>query len=243
MSRRALVTGAGGAIGQAVAARLASEGADIALVSRRGAAGLVSAVDAVKGLGRAVHSSKADLTQAAEVDRVVANAVERLGGLDTFVHVAGDYASTPLTAMTAEAWDAVQASNLSSAFYLARAAAGPMRAQGGGRMVFFASAGAEHLRARGGNAAYMIAKLGVIVLARSLAKELAPDGITVNVVSPGVAESSFEFDPGYQGPMPKLPMGRPVLAKEIADAVWGFVRPEAAYTTGQTIEVAGGWLL
>jgi NAD(P)-dependent dehydrogenase (short-subunit alcohol dehydrogenase family) len=126
-------------------------------------------------------------------------------------------------------------SNLHATFYTCRRAVAIMRAAGGGRVVNLGYAGSELFAARPSIAPYAIAKTGVILYSKALARAHARDGITVNVISPGVMENSVSR------PLREIPMGRVGRLDELAAALRYLVSPEAAYVTGVTLEVAGGW--
>ena len=228
----ALVAGASRGIGKAVARRLAVEGWDLVLVSRTGKA-------PVKGF-----SLRADLTVPEESERIVAGALRRFGRLDALVHCVGDYAESSLRRQSPGQWEALFFSNVHSAFYTARAALAPMRKQGSGRIVFLGMAGVSSLRPRRTCAAYAAAKTALLSYARSLAVEEAENGITVNVVSPGVVP--------HEGAHPstrsrslweKIPAGRAGKPEEIAAAVRFLLSEEAGYVTGADLPVSGGWML
>lgn len=127
-------------------------------------------------------------------------------------------------------------SNFSATFYTCRAAVPLLRAGGWGRIVNFGYAGAQHLLGRSGIVPYAVAKSGVIVLTRAIARTEAGRGISANVVSPGVIETSVSK------PLTEIPAGRLGTVEEIADAVLTFVRA-SDYVTGQVLEVAGAWNL
>ena len=128
-------------------------------------------------------------------------------------------------------------SNLHCTFYLCRAAVPFMRTAGRGRIVNLGFAGSEYLKARPSIAPYAIAKTGVILYSKALAQTVAKDGITVNVVSPVVMENSVAQ------PVSEIPLGRTGTLLELSSAVLYLASDEAAYLTGVTLEVAGGWNL
>ena len=231
----ALVTGSAKGIGRALVLALAGDGCDVAVHYRssRDAAEAVAAE--VRALGRRAVTLRADVTDAAQAEGLVREAEAALGGLDVLVNNVGDYAHGPFSELTVETWRAMFDSNLHSAFYTCRAALPGMRERGFGRIVNLGYAGAEHLVARPGIAPYAIAKTGVILLTKTIARSEAANGITANAVSPGVMENSVTK------PMRELPTGRTGRLDELASAVRWLVSPAAAYTTGVHVEVAGGW--
>ena len=238
MTRRALVTGAARGIGRAIALELAGMGLDVAVHYRTSEADARATAQAVRARGVRSALVRGDLTDPGEVERAVAEAAEALGGLEVFVQNIGDYLFKPLEAVTPEEWRGVLATNLDAAFYLARAAWPHLVAAGpAGRIVFLGYAGAGQITAKPAIAPYFIAKTGVVLLAKALARRLAPKGATANVVAPGVAENSISQ------PVGEIPMGRVAYLSEVARAVGFFVDEASGYLTGQVLEVAGGWNL
>ena len=241
MMKKALVTGAARGIGRAIALRLAHQGYDVAIHYRNSKDAAQKTAIEARDAGVDAVILQADVTQDVAARSLARAAAQDLGGLSVLVNNVGDYAAAPTSLLTAAVWHATLASNLHATFYLTQAAIPDLIASGNGRIVNIAAAGAQEVRARTTNTIYMIAKTGVVIYSKSLARELIGRDVTVNVVAPGINETSFEYRPDYSGPTPVIPAGRPATSQEIADAVWGFVRPEASYVTGQVLEVAGGW--
>lgn len=233
----ALVTGSAKGIGKAIALALAEDGFDVAIHYRS------SEKEARKVRESAVtHGGKcvllqADVTRPLEAQRLVHQAHEKLSSLDVLVNNVGNYHHGPLDELSIETWHAMFDSNLHSTFYTCQAAVKLMREAGGGRIINLGYAGAELIKARPAIAPYAIAKTGVILYSKALAKSEAKHGITVNVVSPGVMENSVTK------PVKEIPMGRSGKLSELVAAVRYLLSPEARYVTGVTLEVAGGWNL
>ncbi len=239
--RVALVTGASRGIGRAIALALAADGADVAVNVRAAETAAADAVAQIRALGRRAESFQADVTEAAAAEPLVASVIERMGRLDILVNNVGDFHFKPLDAMEPTEWERILNSNLSSVFYLTRAALPAMRAGGFGRIVNLGLSPVEIVRGAPNIAAYAVAKTGVLVLTRSLAAEQAPYGITVNTVSPGL------IDNGHLPPTQKVwmekrvPMGRLGRSEEVAAAVAFLVSPPASYISGANLAVGGGW--
>lgn len=234
----ALVTGSSTGIGRAIALALAEDAFDVAIhyrSSREAAEDVATEVRERFGVRAVVL--QADVTHEDEARALVDDASEALGGLRVVVNNVGDYHHGPVAELDAETWHRMLASNLHSVFYVCQRAVAIMREAGGGRVVNIGYTGAEIIKARPGIVAYQIAKTGVIIYSKALARSEAAHGVTVNVVSPGVMENSVTK------PHDELPMGRTGRLDEIAGAVRYFVSPEAAYVTGTHLEVAGGWNL
>ncbi|MEO1375076.1 MAG: bifunctional dihydropteridine reductase/dihydrofolate reductase TmpR [Cyanobacteria bacterium J06635_10] len=243
MLKKALVTGSSGGIGKAIALDLASKGFDLAFHYNSNEAAAKKACEEAEALGVKARALQADVTKPLEAQSLVDNAAAELGGLSVIVNNVGNYLSKPTSQISIEEWNSTIDSNLNTTFYVTRAAIPHLRSAGWGRIVNIGAASAQNVTARGSNTVYIIAKTGIIIYTKSLAKELIEDNITANVVSPGIAENSFEYDDDYKDAIPKLPAERPAKLSEVAHAAWYFINPESEYITGQVLEVSGGWCL
>ena len=237
MSGGALVTGAATGIGRAIALALAGAGHNVAIHFRTSSADAEATRRDAEALGRRAITLRADVTDRAAAGRLVLEAHEGLGSLAVLVNNVGNYVHTPLQELTFDEWDDVLRTNLEATFATCRAAVPLLRAAGGGRIVNIGYAGAQSLVGRPNLVAYAIAKTGVVLLTRAFARAEAANGITANVVAPGVIETS------RTQPLGEIPAGRPGTVEEVAAAVRYLASPEAAYVTGQVLEVAGGWNL
>ncbi len=233
--RGALVTGSARGIGRAILLALAREGYDVAVHYRTSEAEAEATRKSAEALGVRAVALRADLTQPEEAQALVERAEEALGGLGILVNNVGDYLRKPVEALTFEEWRWILDTNLTATFLVTQAALPFLMGRRFGRIVNLGYAGAGQLLARPHITPYVIAKTGVILYTKALAKRLAPYGITANVVAPGVAENSLSK------PLGEIPMGRLALLEEVARAVLFFVREP--YLTGQVLEVAGGWNL
>lgn len=233
--RVALVTGSAKGIGRAILLALAKEGFQVA-VHYRTSEGLAEATRLeAEALGVKAIRVRADLTREEEVLALVEEVRYHLGGIGVLVNNVGDYLHKPIEEVSLEEWRWILDSNLTSTFLLTQRVLPLMVAQGYGRIVNLGYAGAQNLLARTHITPYAIAKTGVILYTKALAKRFAQAGVTANVVAPGVAENSVSK------PLQEIPMARLALLEEIARAVLFFVREP--YVTGQVLEVAGGWNL
>jgi len=233
----ALVTGSARGIGRGIALGLARAGFDIAVHYRRSRADAEATRSEIEALGVRAVTLQADLTDRGAAATLVRETHARLGGLAVLVNNVGNYVYAPIAELTDDEWDDVLATNLEATFATCRAAVPLMREAGGGRIVNLGYAGAQNLVARPDLAAYAIAKTGVVLLTKAIARAEAANGITANVVAPGVIETSATK------PLAEIPAGREGRIEEVVDAVLFFVAPEAAYLTGQVLEVSGGWNL
>ena len=233
MRRTALVTGGGRGIGRAVVEALSAEA-------------WVAAMDLAfpQGAGSAAATFEADVRDPAAVARAVdAIAVER-SGVDWIVHAAGITRDRISWKMTDADWNDVIAVNLSGAFHVVRAATPQLRRSPAGRVVFISSI--NGLRGKIGQANYAASKAGLVGLARTLALELARDGITVNVVAPGFIDTPMTADlpePVRAEALARTPLGRSGRVTEVADAVRFLCGESAGFITGSVLPVDGGQLL
>ncbi|MBI5019752.1 3-oxoacyl-ACP reductase FabG [Candidatus Gottesmanbacteria bacterium] len=241
----AIVTGASSGIGRATAIALASQGAKVVAAARR-MDKLETLVEEIKHQGYEALAVGMDVTKRADVDRMVTLAATSYGKLDILVNNAGYLDYSPFLDMKEEAWDKVMDTNLKGYFYAAQSAAREMAKTKWGRIINIASI------ASGGVGVgfpqishYVASKGGVIGLTEALAGELGPMGITVNAIGPGGVTTEMTgnmTDAQLTGLTARLPIKRMGTAEEIAAAVVYFASEEAAYTTGATLYVDGGWL-
>jgi len=234
----ALVTGASGGIGSAIAAALAGQGARVALSGTR--------EDALKAVAASLPGDPVilpcDLSDSAAVDALVPRAVEALGGqLDILVNNAGVTRDNLAMRMKDEEWETVIRVNLEAAFRLIRAACKPMMKARFGRVITITSV----VGATGnpGQANYAASKGGLTAMSKALAQELASRNITVNCVAPGFITSPMTDvlpDAQKEALTARIPAGRLGEGEDIGAAVAYLASREAAYVTGQTIHVNGG---
>ncbi|MBV6649016.1 MAG: 3-oxoacyl-[acyl-carrier-protein] reductase [Hoeflea sp.] len=238
--RKALVTGASGGIGEAIARQLHSRGATIGLHGTR-----VERLEALAAdLGDRVHMFPADLSDRDAVSALGKSAEERLEGVDILVNNAGITKDGLFVRMSNDAWDQVLEVNLTAVFRLTRELAHPMMKRRNGRIINITSV--VGVSGNPGQANYCAAKAGMIGFSKSLAQEIAPRNVTVNCVAPGFIESAMTEklnDKQKDAIMGAIPMRRMGTGTEIASAVTWLASDEASYVTGQTIHVNGGMLM
>ncbi len=248
--RVAVVTGGAMGIGVGIARRLHEAGATVVIADRDSAA----AQDAVQRLGLSSAPIAADVSDEAAVERLFAAVGAAHGGVDILINNAGIYPMTPVLTMPVEEWDRVQAINLRGVFLCARAAGRQMVARGrGGAIVNIASMDAYHPTAIG-LAHYDASKGGVVMFTKSLALELAPAAVRVVAVAPGFirTEGLSHVTPNLPASeiaklnaigSARLPLGREGTPDDVARVVLFLVSDLAAYITGATLLVDGGYLI
>lgn len=238
----AFVTGASRGIGYATAELLLEAGARVSLVAR-GAEGLAAAAAALGaryGPDQLI-TSLADVADAAQVQAAIGQTVERWGRLDILVNNAGLIHFGPIETIAPASWAAVIGANLTGAYLCAYLAAPIMRGQGYGRIINIASVSAQ----TGGVSAgvdYAASKGGLLAFTKTLARDLAASGVTVNAIAPGQidADPNLLSAEARQRVTAMIPLGRLGTPREIAYAVLFLASPMAAYITGATLDVNGG---
>jgi NAD(P)-dependent dehydrogenase (short-subunit alcohol dehydrogenase family) len=245
--KTAFVTGGANGIGRAIVWRLCENGASIAIAD----VDLAGAERLAAELPRAI-TCRVDIRNEVEIDAAVEATLTAFGGLDILVNNAGVNTVTQrveIDRFPTEEWDRVTDVDLDGLFLVSRRAVQPMLAAGGGRIVNIASVvGLAALRLQ---SPFVAAKAGVIHLTRSMALELGPRGINTNAVAPGsivtdVTRKLFygedgRFSEKMQSFMAHIPLGRPGMPEEIAEAVLFLCAPESGYINGQVLTVDGGW--
>ena len=241
--KTALITGGNTGIGRAIALAYADEGADVAVnwIAREDEAH--SVVTAIEAKGRRALAVRADVTVESAVCAMLSHVVQTFGRLDVLVNNAGIQRPQPLVEMSVEDWDRMLAVHLRGAFLCTREAARHMIAAGGGRIIFTCSQLGYIGRER--YSAYSPAKAGLIVFMRSVAKELAPHGILVNGVSPGLIDTGFDplSEDALCAHAASLPLKRLGTPEDIVSGYVFLASDEARYYCGQLLHPNGGEIM
>ena len=243
-SQVAVVTGAGRGIGHAIAVRLANEGARIASVSRTEANAQKTADEINANRADAAKAYAVDVADQTAVQEAAAKIFADFGRVDILVNNAGVTRDGLSMRMSMEDWDTVLNTNLKGAFNFTQAVMRPMIKQRSGRIINISSIAG--LTGNAGQANYSASKAGLIGLTKTLARELASRGITVNAVAPGLIETDMTTvlsDEIRQAILQKVPLGKLGEPDDIAGAVAYLASAEAKYITGQVLTVDGGMVM
>ena len=238
----ALVTGAQQGIGRGIALAFAREGADVALNYLDDRAAAEAVMRQVRAAGRHAALVQTDVARPAEVETMVARVLDELGGIDVLVNNAGVYPRVPFLAMRETDWDLVLDVNLKGGFFCAQAAAQAMI--DGGRRGSIINMASQAIRGAVRGVHYSASKGGVVAMTRAIALELAPHGIRVNAIAPGLTDTA---QPRYGNNEEELavmasavPLGRMAQPDDIAAVAVFLASDDARHVTGQTVHVNGG---
>ncbi len=243
VNKTAIVTGASRGIGRTVAKVLAEQGASVVLAGRTRAA-LEEAAEEIRSRGGQATAVVCDVTVEGDVEQLVKATLEGYGRVDILVNNAGVTRDGLVMRMSEEDWDAVLDTNLKSVYRCTRAVLRPMLKQRAGRIVNIASV--VGLTGNAGQANYAAAKAGIVAFTKSVAREVASRGITVNAVAPGYIDTDMTraLSPEQRERiLSGIPMGRMGSTEDVAYAVAFLAGEEAGYITGQTLVVDGGLVM
>lgn len=237
------VTGSSRGIGRAMAIAFAREGYTVITHASRASREAVQTLERVKRLSPKSIAVYFDVTDPQAVTEGCASILTRFGHVDVLVNNAGIVRNTLFTKMTFEDWDQVIKTNVYGAFYVTKALLPAMIAGGWGRILFLSSISGE--RGDFGQTNYSASKAALIGLTKSLSKEVARHGITVNAIAPGLVDTDILKDvpaPYMEAMIKQIPLGRKAKPEEIASLAVYLTSPDAGYITGAAIPVNGGWM-
>jgi 3-oxoacyl-[acyl-carrier protein] reductase len=240
----ALVTGGSRGIGRAIAIRLATEGADVAVNYRTDEASARAAVEAIVATGRRGFAVQGDVSVADDAQRMVTETIASLGAIHILVNNAGVSADMLTMRLSEADWDRVLDTDLKGAFLTTKAAMRPMLRQHWGRIINISSV--VGYTGNAGQASYASAKAGLMGFTKSVAREVATRNITANVVAPGLIDTDMTerlSEEIRNWMLAQVPMGKPGTPEDVAAAVAFLASDDAAYMTGQTIKVDGGMVM
>lgn len=240
-SNVALITGGARGIGKGIALDLAAQGWSVAICYRTSAQDAEETAKAIQKLGGQALSICCDVSDSQACQTLIKQVEEQWGKIDVLVNGAGPYHRINLFNESPEGWDEMFTNNLHPVFYLAQAVAPGMKVRKFGRIISFSMANADKMEAQPMVTAHYIAKTGILILTRTLAKMLAPDGITVNAISPGFIDSGSAPPGELDGMEKKIPAGYVGEVKDTISAVRYLLSDDARYVTGTNIHVSGGW--
>jgi 3-oxoacyl-[acyl-carrier protein] reductase len=240
-TRVALITGGAKGIGRAIGIDLAARGWRVAFCYRTSIAEAKETWDALRAQGVEALAEHADVSDPEACERLVQKVVEEFGRIDALVNCAGPYVREPLLDQSVETWRSQFDNNLHPLFYLAKLVAPGMAERRFGRIVSFSMANADQMVGQPMVTAHYIAKAGVLILTRTLAKILGPQGITVNAISPGFIDSGSAPAAELERMVKSIPAGYVGAITDAVAAARFLLSDEARYVNGANLQVSGGW--
>ena len=237
----ALITGGAKGIGRAIALDLASQQWSVAICYRTSTAAAEETGQAVVARGGQALVVQCDVSDPEAATQLVAQVDKQWGKIDVLINGAGPYHRVNLFDETTAGWREMFDGNLHPIFYLGQAVAPGMKAKKHGRIINFSMTNADQMVAQPDITAHYIAKAGVLILTRTLAKLLAPHGITVNAISPGFIDSGSAPPEGLAGVVKRIPAGYIGSVADIVAAVRFLLSEDARYVNGANLQVSGGW--
>ena len=242
MSKRvALITGGARGIGRTLALALAEDGWSVAICYRTSAEEGQATLEEIQQQGGDGLAVRCDVSDPEAAEEFAGQVEQKWGQIDALINCAGPYHRINLLNESLEGWHSMFDNNLHPVFYLSRVVAPGMSARKWGRIINFSMAKADQQVAQPYLTAHYIAKVGVLILTRSLARLLAGDGITVNAISPGFVDSGSAPKEELESMAKKIPAGYVGSTQDTTSIVRFLLSEEASYITGANIHVSGGW--
>jgi 3-oxoacyl-[acyl-carrier protein] reductase len=239
--RVAIVTGGAKGIGRAIALDLAAQGWSVAICYRTSAEAARETAEAIRAKGAQVIEGSYDVSDPRACETLVSRVLSEWGRVDALINGAGPYKRVPLLDASPESWREMFENNLDPVFYMSRLVAPAMIRQRWGRIVTFGMANADQMIGQPQLTAHYIAKVGTLVLTRTLARILAPHNITANAVSPGFIASGSAPDEELQKMVKSIPAGYVGETSDAVSVVRFLLSDEARYVNGTNIHLSGAW--
>lgn len=239
--RVALITGGARGIGRAIGLDLAASGWAVAFCYRTSAADAQATQAEIEARGAPALGVQADVSDPAAAEALVHRVEDTWGRIDALINCAGPYHRVDILQETVEGWRTMLANNLDPVFFLSRLVAPGMIARRWGRIISFSMATADQLTAQPNITAHYIAKAGILVLTRTLARALAPHGITVNAISPGFIDSGSAPPEELSAMAKRIPAGYIGGVDDAVNTVRFLLSDEARYVNGANIHLSGAW--
>jgi 3-oxoacyl-[acyl-carrier protein] reductase len=237
----ALITGGAKGIGRGIALDLASRQWKIAVCFRTSDTEAKTTAQEIMQRGGQALAIQCDVSDPVATKNMVTQVEQEWGRIDVLINGAGPYHRVNLFDETVEGWNDMFDGNLHPIFYLAQAVAPGMKARKSGRIISFSMANADQMEAQPDVTAHYIAKAGVLILTRTLAKLLAPYGITVNAISPGFIDSGSAPPQELAAMTKRIPAGYIGTVDDTVAAVRYLLSEDARYVNGANIQISGGW--
>lgn len=239
--RVALITGGARGIGRAIALDLAERGWTVAVCYRKSAEEATQIIEDARKKGAKALAIQCDVSEAKAAQEMVRQVERECKRIDALIHCAGPYHRVNLLEETVEGWHSMFDNNLHPVFYLSQAAAPGMMERKWGRILCFSMANADQLIAQPQLTAHYIAKVGILVLTRTLARVLAPHGITVNAISPGFVDSGSAPAEELATMAKRIPAGYVGALGDAVSVAQFLLSEEARYINGANIHLSGAW--
>jgi 3-oxoacyl-[acyl-carrier protein] reductase len=235
------ITGGARGIGRAIGLALAEKGWSIGLCYRTSAQDAATALAEIQERGGQGLALQIDISDAEAAQGFARQVEGRFGRIDALIHCAGPYHRINILEETVEGWNEMFDNNLHPLFYLSKAVVPGMKARGWGRILSFSMANADQIVAQPYITGHYISKVGLLVLTRSLARVLAPHGITVNTISPGFIDSGSEPAEELQKVVRRIPAGYIGHLNDAVQVALFLLSDEARYVNGANIHLSGAW--
>ncbi len=236
----ALVTGSSRGIGRAIALKLAQEGCSLVINYLSNSRAAEKVVEMIRKMGRDAIFLQGDVSNLKEAKELIKLAKSKFGRVDILVNNVGPFLYKTIFDTTIEEWQKILNSNLNSVFYCCKSVVPIMREQKSGVIINIGAPNSERTGGYLRTCAYAVAKTGMVVFSKSLAKEEAPNGIRINVVNPGFIETEAYTEDMKESMPEQIPLKRLGKPEDIANAVAFLASDEASYITGSVLNVHGG---